>query len=31
MNVGDDKGAIVANLITERKPQVIVELGGYVG
>ncbi len=31
MNVGDDKGKIVADLIAERKPQVMVELGGYVG
>ena len=31
MNVGDDKGKIVADLIAEHKPQVMVELGGYVG
>ncbi len=31
MNVGDDKGKIVANLIAEAKPQVMVELGGYIG
>ena len=31
MNVGDDKGRIVTNLIADRKPQVMVELGGYVG
>ena len=31
MNVGDDKGRIVADLIAERKPEVMVELGGYVG
>jgi len=31
MNVGDDKGKIVANLIAEHKPQVMVELGGYIG
>lgn len=31
MNVGDDKGRIVANLVAEVKPQVMVELGGYVG
>ena len=31
MNVGNDKGKIVANLIAETKPQVMVELGGYVG
>ena len=31
MNVGDDKGKIVTNLIAERKPKVMVELGGYVG
>ncbi|KAL8968745.1 MAG: hypothetical protein Q9183_002318 [Haloplaca sp. 2 TL-2023] len=31
MNVGDDKGKIVSDLIAEVKPQVMVELGGYVG
>lgn len=31
MNVGESKGKIVANLITEVRPQVMVELGGYVG
>ncbi|KAK4696227.1 catechol O-methyltransferase, partial [Lecanoromycetidae sp. Uapishka_2] len=31
MNVGDDKGRIVAGFIAEHKPQVMVELGGYVG
>ena len=31
MNVGDDKGRIVTDLIADRKPQVMVELGGYVG
>ncbi|KJZ76901.1 hypothetical protein HIM_03778 [Hirsutella minnesotensis 3608] len=31
MNVGEDKGAIVARLIAETKPAVMVELGGYVG
>jgi catechol O-methyltransferase len=31
MNVGEDKGRIVADLISEVKPQVMVELGGYVG
>ncbi|KAI4143617.1 MAG: hypothetical protein LQ341_002874 [Variospora aurantia] len=31
MNVGDDKGRIVADLVAEVKPQVMVELGGYVG
>lgn len=31
MNVGDDKGKIVADLITEVKPEVMVELGGYIG
>lgn len=31
MNVGDDKGKIVRDLITDVKPQVMVELGGYVG
>ena len=31
MNVGDDKGKIVSNLILQRKPQVMLELGGYVG
>ena len=31
MNVGDDKGRIVVDLIAQHKPQVMVELGGYVG
>ena len=31
MNVGDDKGKIVSELILDAKPQVMVELGGYVG
>lgn len=31
MNVGDDKGRIVTNLIAEVKPKTMVELGGYVG
>ena len=31
MNVGDDKGRIVCDLIRKHKPQCMVELGGYVG
>ncbi|KAL8995398.1 MAG: hypothetical protein Q9188_006823 [Gyalolechia gomerana] len=31
MNVGDDKGRIVVDLIAEVKPQIMVELGGYIG
>lgn len=31
MNVGEDKGRIVTNLIAEVKPNTMVELGGYVG
>jgi len=31
MNVGEDKGKIVSDLIAEVKPKVMVELGGYVG
>jgi len=31
MNVGEDKGHIVTDLITEVKPQFMVELGGYIG
>ena len=31
MNVGEDKGRIVSNLISEVKPQIMVELGGYIG
>ena len=31
MNVGDDKGKIVADLIADVKPETMVELGGYVG
>ncbi len=31
MNVGADKGKIVCDLIAEVKPEVMVELGGYIG
>ncbi|KPI41823.1 putative catechol O-methyltransferase 2 [Cyphellophora attinorum] len=31
MNVGEDKGRIVSDLIAEVKPETMVELGGYVG
>ncbi|KAF4498912.1 catechol O-methyltransferase [Fusarium agapanthi] len=31
MNVGEDKGKILTDLIAEVKPKVMVELGGYVG
>jgi catechol O-methyltransferase len=31
MNVGEDKGRIIMDIIQERKPQVMLELGGYVG
>jgi len=31
MNIGDDKGQTVANLIAIEKPKVFVELGGYLG
>ncbi|EXJ76503.1 catechol O-methyltransferase [Cladophialophora psammophila CBS 110553] len=31
MNVGEDKGRIITDLIAGFKPQVMVELGGYVG
>ncbi|KAL4899613.1 hypothetical protein BDW74DRAFT_188992 [Aspergillus multicolor] len=31
MNVGEAKGRIVSDLIQEVKPEVMVELGGYVG
>ena len=31
MNVGEDKGKVVEDLIAEQKPRVMVELGGYVG
>ncbi|KAL9111104.1 MAG: hypothetical protein Q9227_004367 [Pyrenula ochraceoflavens] len=31
MNVGHEKGQIVCNLIAEKRPQTMVELGGYVG
>ena len=31
MNVGNDKGSIVAKLIAQVKPHTMVELGGYVG
>ncbi|KAF4550259.1 Methyltransferase-like protein 1 [Elsinoe fawcettii] len=31
MNVGEQKGKIVTDLIAEVKPQTMVELGGYIG
>lgn len=31
MNVGEDKGKIVCALISQRKPETMIELGGYVG
>jgi catechol O-methyltransferase len=31
MNVGEDKGRIVTDVIKEVKPKVMVELGGYIG
>lgn len=31
MNVGPDKGRIVSNLISEQKPRIMLELGGYIG
>ncbi|PLB43241.1 O-methyltransferase [Aspergillus steynii IBT 23096] len=31
VNVGATKGNVVTDLIAERKPQVMIELGGYVG
>lgn len=31
MNVGENKGAIVTNIIREKKPEIMVELGGYCG
>ncbi|KAJ5769192.1 hypothetical protein N7520_003751 [Penicillium odoratum] len=31
MNVGPIKGAFIADIIAERKPSVMIELGGYVG
>ncbi|OOF99513.1 hypothetical protein ASPCADRAFT_393355 [Aspergillus carbonarius ITEM 5010] len=31
MNVGRSKGAIVVKMITDRKPRIMVELGGYIG
>ena len=31
MNIGEDKGQIVTDLIAKVKPQVMVELGGYIG
>ena len=31
MNVGQDKGKIVTDLIQETKPRIMVELGGYCG
>jgi len=31
MNVGEDKGKIVSDLIAEVKPHTMLELGGYIG
>lgn len=31
MNVGEDKGKIVTDLIKKRRPNVMLELGGYCG
>ncbi|THC87273.1 hypothetical protein EYZ11_013280 [Aspergillus tanneri] len=31
MNVGAAKGKILTNLIAKLRPQVMIELGGYVG
>lgn len=31
MNVGEDKGRIVTDLIQEAKPEIMLELGGYCG
>jgi catechol O-methyltransferase len=31
MNVGEDKGKIVTDLIRETKPRIMIELGGYCG
>ena len=31
MNIGPSKGAFIKDLITARKPCVMIELGGYVG
>ncbi|KAB8346265.1 hypothetical protein FH972_023309 [Carpinus fangiana] len=31
MNVGEDKGRIVTDLIAQQTPQTMLELGGYVG
>lgn len=31
MNVGEDKGKIVKDLISDVRPKIMVELGGYVG
>jgi len=31
MNVGEDKGRIVTDLIAKNKPTTMIELGGYIG
>lgn len=31
MNIGPKKGQLISDLISERKPSTVVELGGYVG
>ncbi|KAJ5640497.1 hypothetical protein N7528_000122 [Penicillium herquei] len=31
MNIGPTKGEFISNIIAERKPSVMIELGGYIG
>jgi catechol O-methyltransferase len=31
MNVGEHKGKIMTNLIAEKKPRTVIEVGGYIG
>lgn len=31
MNIGEDKGKIVTEIIRDRKPEIMLELGGYCG
>lgn len=31
MNIGPAKGAFIKDLITDRKPSMMIELGGYIG
>lgn len=31
MSTGQERGAVITDLITKTKPKVMAELGGYIG